>query len=172
MAKRFDPPMPLHPIRDAETLVTAEPAVYRAAIILLVAYWSSGCRELPPTPTALSAICRIPPQHLAPLMPQINAALAEVCPRLATAYSVAKAKHAGLVVAVQHATSHRLAKARARQSEANRTFSQPLAAAQPIARVASPYVDTAADMPALRALAARQRADTPGLLVQRRGNLA
>lgn len=171
MAKRFDPPMPLHPIRDAETLVTAEPAVYRAAIILLVAYWSSGCRELPPTPTALSAICRIPPQHLAPLMPQINAALAEVCPRLATAYSVAKAKYASQCAQADVATAARVAAQHARKAGQSRHFSQPLAA-QPIARVASPHRSGNADMPALRELAARQRADTPGMLVQRRGNLA
>src|SRR5690242_8415990 len=84
---RFDPGMPLAPLRDSATLQVATGNVYAFAIALLITYWSSGCKPLPRNVVALSALLRRPNNHVSPHLSAILATLDELCPVLSAIYA-------------------------------------------------------------------------------------
>jgi hypothetical protein len=80
--KAADLPLPVAPIFHAPMMATAPGPVYRATIVLAVAYWRAGC-ALPTTDdVTLASLCRLPLAHLRPIKPAVMAALAEITPAL------------------------------------------------------------------------------------------
>lgn len=162
MAKRFDPPMPLAILRDAETMAVATGGIYRTAVTLLFVYWSGGCRDLPRDPCGLAALARMPQQNISPWLPAILAVLDEICPRLAAAYQHAKERYATSRENMLRAASLRH---NALRQQANGQFPQQRGDARPTQR-AAPYASDKADMHMLRQLAST-RADAGSLLADK-----
>jgi hypothetical protein len=159
---RFDPPMPLEPIRSAQSLAVCHGPVYRTAITLAYSYWSSGCRELPTDPSALASIARVAQQHITTMQPELSEALAEICPRLQAAYADAVARrkerrdNAQKMIAAAAMARHRK-----RNTLSEGKFNQ-AAATVPLPTFAPQHVNPRADMHALRQLPSRTQADTGG----------
>lgn len=159
---RFDPGMPIAPLRNSATLQVATGNVYAFAIALLVTYWSSGCKPLPRNVVALSALLRRPNNHVSPHLSAILVTLDELCPVLSAIYAdmlaVRKVKADRMRAAIEAGARKR----------ASRFLAQSPPSPIPPPQRATPYRDMAADMPALRQLPALM--EHSPLLRPNRGN--
>jgi len=86
-------PLPAELLWHPKALATAPGPLHRAVLMLALAYWVGGCEELPDEDTALSALMKMPLQHLRPLKGQILAAFATIRAALDKAYEHQAAKH-------------------------------------------------------------------------------
>lgn len=89
-------PMPLAPLLACPALISAEGPVYRAATVLAIVYWMTGCRPLPTDNTSIAALVRIPTSHATLIRSALDTALAELLPMLAAEYVRAHKSRAGM----------------------------------------------------------------------------
>lgn len=87
--KQPDLPMPLAPIRNAPGLLACSGSVYRATVVLALAYWGSGCRPLPTDDVTLAALSRLPTPGLRAIKSEVLATIAQIAPALDKAHDKA-----------------------------------------------------------------------------------
>lgn len=119
--KQPDLPMPLAPIRNAPALLACTGSVYRATIVLLIAYWGSGCKPLPTDDVTLAALSRLPISGLRPIKSEVLQAISEISPALDKAHAKAirgrNNQLKGIIAAHDALQRNRTAKALRAQTE-------------------------------------------------------
>lgn len=123
MANKADPyarifPLPVGPLYLAQSIVCAEGAVYRAAIVIAIAFWVSGCRTRPTSQGQLATLARLPQSHMDRMQPALSDALDELFPMLEaewTRHKESAAVRKAMATVASHATPH-FRKARGDQS--------------------------------------------------------
>ena len=104
-------PCPLAPICDAPALATAPGSVYRAVVVLALAYWRSGCRPLPTDDTTLAALVRLPTSSIRPIKASVLQALSEICPALERDHACQTRAHRYQVAAAERMRAGKVARA-------------------------------------------------------------
>jgi hypothetical protein len=163
-------PLPLEPILHSPTLATAGAAVHGAALSIVLAYWRSGCRELPVDEAGLAAISRCYGAQWHRVRQPVLQALAEITPHLASAHArMLRARRARQAIARLAGIASAEKRREAKQLAGSKSMlAQPLPAIAPFAQRAAPHHNPRADLPALVQASQRnaqvQRADAAGLL--------
>jgi uncharacterized protein YdaU (DUF1376 family) len=135
----------------------ANPAVYRAALALAVAYWASGCQPLPDDTGTLATIARLHSQHLAPIRAQLDSVIAELMPALHREYVRAMDKRVRQRKNAMNALAH--ANAKNPKKQGHGAINLPPARFQPV-KHAAPHRNPSVDMTARQAVTAREQAAT------------
>jgi hypothetical protein len=79
-------PMPLAPILLCQPLMVASGGIYRTVVCLALAYWVSGCRDLPDDTSSLATFARMPTGNYVSIKSAVDAILADLLPTLRTEY--------------------------------------------------------------------------------------
>jgi hypothetical protein len=98
-------PMPLGPLLNCPALIAAPGAVYRAVMCLAITYWLAGCRDLPPDPTQLAALIRLPNGHYNGIKSAVKAATDELFPVLKAEYDARHKSRENVRASALHAAS-------------------------------------------------------------------
>jgi hypothetical protein len=121
--------LPLVPIQQSPTLATAGATVHDATLCIILAFWQSGCRQLPSDDAGLQALARTYGAQWMRVRDDVKQALSEIIPDLtAAAHARALRARQGRVSAARQGG---LAKARKMRQEATaavgtHTLTQPL----------------------------------------------
>ena len=147
-------PCPVSLITAIPALKTAPGPIYRATIILAVAYWEAGCTGLPDDEVTQAALIRLPIPHWRPIKAEVLAAINQAKSDLDQA-------HATCVALYVHQSAHTaMMRERRAAKRAERLLGKSLAhQVKPMLPLPTldntPQENPAADMPAH--MAARQR---------------
>lgn len=80
-------PFPWWLVTDAPALAAASGPIYRATVMIAMAYGASGCSALPSDASTMARICRLPVSHVGPQKSAILKALATITPALDKAHA-------------------------------------------------------------------------------------